>query len=116
MLRVSPIGMEMERFFDTAVEWMILGLYGTLKEDEEFEHVRKVGLKVQNLLYVVDYEAVERDIVKIRWFDEFGKIIWDNLVVTSESDFDVIPGRMMDGQGFAELVGENSKRGDEISL
>jgi hypothetical protein len=45
------------------------------EEDEEFKEVRKVGLNVQNFVYVVDDEAVEKNVVKIWWFDKFGKII-----------------------------------------
>ena len=84
------------------------------EEDEEYEEVRKVALKVQNFVYVVDDEAVERKVVKIWWFDEFGKIIWDNIADPLESDLDGMLGAIMDGQGFAELVGEDSERGSVI--
>lgn len=83
------------------------------EEDEEYEEIRRVGLRIQNFVYVVDEEAVGRGIVKVLWFDEFGKIIWDN-VAGENSDLSGMSGAIMDGQGFEELVGEDSKRGDMI--
>jgi hypothetical protein len=67
---------------------------------------------VQNVVYVVDDEAVRKNIVKVWWFDEFGKIVWDNIVEVPFSNLDGISGAMMDGQGFVDLVGEDSQRGD----
>jgi hypothetical protein len=52
--------------------------------------------------------------VKIWWFDEFGKIIWDSYAGIPDSDLDGLRGAIMDGQGFLEIVGEDGKRGDRI--
>ncbi|KAF2134919.1 hypothetical protein P153DRAFT_12612 [Dothidotthia symphoricarpi CBS 119687] len=84
------------------------------EEDEAFEEIRKLGLNVQNFVYVVDDEAVEKNLVKIWWFNEFGKIIWDNVSVAPYSDLSGMLGAIQDGQGFEELVGEESQRGDVI--
>jgi hypothetical protein len=84
------------------------------EEDEELEEIRKVALNVQNFVYVVDEEAVEKNIVKIWWFNEFGKIIWDNVAVIPDSDLGGLLGAILDGQGFEELIGEDSQRGDVI--
>jgi hypothetical protein len=96
-------------------------LYGNGKNDpeaieqsqwEDESGIRKVALDVQNVVYVVDDEAVRKNIVKAWWFDEFGKIVWDNIVEVPFSNLDGISGAMMDGQGFVDLVGEDSQRGD----
>jgi len=99
-------------------------LYGSLKndpeaierieafEDEEFKEISKVGLNVQNFVYVVDDEAVEKNFVKVWWFDEFGKIIWDN-AMAPESDLKRMLGPNLGRQTFAEMIGDY-RRGDVI--
>jgi hypothetical protein len=84
--------------------------------DDEYEEIKKVELDVQNLVYVVDDEAVQKSMIKIWWYDEFGKIIWDNIAKIPDSDLDGVLGAIMDGQGFVDLVGEDSQRGDVIRL
>jgi hypothetical protein len=93
--------------------------YGSGKNDPdeieraEDDELRIVALEVQNFMYVVDDEAVEKGIIKVWWFDEFGKIIWDN-TTTADVDLSGIIGGFMDGQGFVDVVGEDSERGDVI--
>jgi hypothetical protein len=86
-------------------------VYQSKKEGD----VRDVGNRVQNCVYVVDEEAIEKSWVKIWWFDEFGKIIWDNYAEIPDSDLDGLYGAILDGQGFPEIVGEDSKRCDRIN-
>ena len=71
--------------------------------------------RVQNYVYVADEEAIEKSRVKIWWFDEFGKIIWDSYAEIPDSDLDGLRGAMMDGQDFVEIVGEDGKRGGQIA-
>jgi hypothetical protein len=73
-------------------------------EDEEFKKVCKIGLNVQNFVYVVDDEAVEKNFVKVWWFDEFGKIIWDN-AMAPKSDLKRMLGPNLGRQTFEEMVG-----------
>jgi len=93
--------------------------YGSGKNDpDEIERavddgLRTVAMEVQNFIYVVDQEAVEKDIIKVWWFDESGKIVWDN-TTTIDADLSGIIGSFMDGQGFVDVVGEDSQRGDMI--
>jgi hypothetical protein len=92
-------------------------LYGSGKNDIETGiEIETVGLEVQNLVYVVDQEALEKGVVKIWWFDEVGTIVWDNVARVPESDLWGVRGAMLDGQGFVDLVGEESGRGDVIRL
>jgi hypothetical protein len=83
------------------------------KSEREGE-VRDVGNRVQNYVYVVDKEAIEKSRVKTCWFNEFGEIIWDNYAVIPDSGLDGLRGAIMDGQVFLEIFGEDSKRGDRI--
>lgn len=83
-------------------------------QSERKGDLRDVGNRVQNYVYVVDEEAIERSWVKIWWFDEFGQIIWHNHAKIPDSDLSGLYGAIMDGQGFLEIVGEDSKRGDRI--
>jgi hypothetical protein len=96
-------------------------LYGNGKNDPEAigqsqlddeSGIETAALNVQNVVYVVDEEAVRKNIVKVWWFDEFGKIVWDNIVGIACSNLAGILGAMMDGQGFVDLVGDDSQRGD----
>jgi hypothetical protein len=93
--------------------------YGSGKNDPdeiirvEGDELRTVALGIQNFVYVVDEEAVEKGIIKVWWFDEFGKIVWDN-ITTVDADLSGILGGFMDGQGFVDVVGEESGRGDVI--
>jgi hypothetical protein len=96
-------------------------MYGNWKNDDDViaraeagGEIHKVGSEVQNFVYVLDEEAVAEDIVKIWWFNEFGKIVWDNVAKIGESDLQGLRGAVMGGQGFVELVGEESQRGDLI--
>jgi hypothetical protein len=98
-------------------------VYGSGKDDgdaieraEKGGDIARVELEVQNFVYVVDQEALEKGIVKIWWFDEHGKIVWDNVARVPESDLCGMTGAMLDGQGFVDLVGEDSLRGDVIRL
>jgi len=83
--------------------------------DQELCDIREVANRVQNYVYVADEEAIEKSRVKIWWFDEFGKIIWDSYAEIPDSDLDGLRGAMMDGQDFVEIVGEDGKRGDQIA-
>lgn len=83
--------------------------------DQELLDIRDVGNRVQNYVYVADEEAIEKRRVKIWWFDEFGKIIWDSYAEIPGSDLDGLRGAIMDGQAFLEIVGEDGKRGDRIT-
>jgi len=83
--------------------------------DQERFDIREVANRVQNYVYVADEEAVEKSRVKIWWFDEFGKIIWDSYAEIPDSDLDGLRGAMMDGQDFVEIVGEDGKRGGQIA-
>jgi hypothetical protein len=96
-------------------------LYGNGKNDPEVIEqsqaddgsvIKTVALNAQNVVYVVDDEAIRNNVVKVWWFDEFGKIVWDNIVEVPDSNLDEKLGAMIDGQGFADLVGKDSKRGD----
>ncbi|KAI8939183.1 hypothetical protein NX059_005016 [Plenodomus lindquistii] len=98
-------------------------LYGNGKNDAEAieksesgdeRQVKTVALNVQNFVYAVDDEAEENNIIKVWWFDGFGKIVWDNIADVPESNLDGILGAIMNGQGFADLVGEDSQRGDVV--
>jgi hypothetical protein len=90
-------------------------VYGSaIYQSEREGDVRDVGNHVQNYVYVADEEAIEKSRVKIWWFDEFGKIIWDSYAGIPDSDLDGLRGAIMDGQGFLEIVGEDGKRGDRI--
>jgi hypothetical protein len=84
------------------------------EENEDVEKVRKLGLAIQNLIYVVDEEAVTKSIVKVWWIDENGKIIWDSIARMPYLDLDRVLGRIQDGQGFEDLVGEEAERGGII--
>jgi hypothetical protein len=99
-------------------------LYGSGKNDPEAieraekddvcRELRLVELNVQNFVYVVDDEAVQKGLVKIWWFDERGNIVWDNVAALPNIDLDGMLGAILDGQDFVDLVGEDSQRGDVI--
>jgi hypothetical protein len=99
-------------------------MYGSGKNDPEAmeradaddvcRELRLVELDVQNFMYVVDDEAVERGLVKIWWYGEKGNIVWDNVAAMPDANLDGMLGAIMDGQGFVDLVGEESQRGDVI--
>jgi hypothetical protein len=78
--------------------------------------IARVELEVQNCVYVVDQEALEKGMVKIWWFDEHGKIVWDNVARVPESDLCGARGAMLHGQGLVDLAGEDSLRGCVIRL
>jgi hypothetical protein len=89
---------------------------GRSGSEDEDKKLKNIALDVQNLIYVVNEEVVQKGIVKTWWFNEFGKIIWDNVAVFPDSDLDRILGAIMDGQGFVDVVGEGSKRGAVIGV
>ncbi|KAF2872803.1 hypothetical protein BDV95DRAFT_398611 [Massariosphaeria phaeospora] len=81
---------------------------------EESVEIEKIALNIQNFVYVVDGEAVGKHIVKIWWFNEFGKIIWDNIALIPDTDLDGLLGAILDGQGFMDIVAETPQRGDVL--
>jgi hypothetical protein len=68
--------------------------------------------QIENFIYVVDKEALEKNVVKVWWYDEFGKIVWDNIVEAKSSNLDGVMGAIMDGQGFGDWIEEGSARGE----
>jgi hypothetical protein len=86
---------------------IVEALEGQLKE------VSKVGLLVQNMVFVVDEDAVQRNVVKVWWFDEFGKILWDNYM-RPESKLRWVIGPVLGEHTLEDMVGD-TKRGDLIT-